>query len=113
MFDYMTDSQIAALIVGIVFSILCIATTLLAIKYAAKLNSFAKLISMALIAPFIAITGWLFLIFSFLDGFRNDELLNLLISIILSLIIVGMIIIVSKALYAKHKDFRHKVCRFL
>ncbi len=104
MFEYMTNSQIAALIVGIVFSIISIATTFLAIKYAKKINSFAKVASMALVAPFVAFAGWLFLIFSFLDGFRKDELLNLIISIILSLIIAGMIIIVAKALYSKHRD---------
>lgn len=104
MLEYMTNSQIAALIVGIVFSVISIATTLLAIKYAKKINSFAKVVSLALVAPFIAFAGWLFLIFSFLDGFRKDELLNLIISIILALILVGMIIIVAKALYTKHKD---------
>ena len=83
MLEYMTNSQIAALIVGIVFSVISVATTLLAVKYAKKINSFAKIVSMALVAPFIAFAGWLFLIFSFLDGFRKDELLNLIISIII------------------------------
>lgn len=104
MFDYMSNSQIAALILGIVFSIIAIATTCLAFKYASKFNSFAKAISMALVAPFIAFVSWLFLIFSYLDGFREDEVLNLIISILLAVIICGMIIIVARALYNKHED---------
>mgnify|MGYP005783801677 CR=1 FL=1 len=101
--EYMTQSQIAALIIGIVFSVISVATTILTIKNAEKLNTFAKAISASIIAPFIAFVGWLFLIFSFIDGFRNDETLTLIIAILLSIVIAGMVIIVSKALYNKHQ----------
>lgn len=101
--EYMTQSQIAALIIGIVFSVISVATTILTIKNADKLNTFAKAISASIIAPFIAFVGWLFLIFSFIDGFRNDETLTLIIAILLSIVIAGMVIIVSKALYNKHQ----------
>ena len=101
--EYMSQSQIAALIIGIVFSVISVATTILTIKNADKLNTFAKAISASIIAPFIAFVGWLFLIFSFIDGFRNDETLTLIIAILLSIVIAGMVIIVSKALYNKHQ----------
>ena len=101
--EYMSQSQIAALIIGIVFSVISVATTILTIKNAEKLNTFAKAISASIIAPFIAFVGWLFLIFSFIDGFRNDETLTLIVAILLSIVIAGMVIIVSKALYNKHQ----------
>ena len=104
MFEYMTDSQIAAFIIGIVFSVISIATTCLAIKYAKKFNSMTKAISMALIIPAIAFVAWFFLIFSFFDGFREDEVLNLIVSIIISVILAGMVVIVARALYNKHQD---------
>lgn len=102
-FDYMTNSQIAALIIGLVFSVIAVGTTFLSIKYAKRFDSFLKAIAITLVAPFIAFTAWLFLIFSFLDGFRNDELLNILISIVIALVICGVIIIIAKALYQKHQ----------
>ena len=102
-FDYMTSSQIAALIIGLVFSVIAVGTTFLSIKYAKKIDSFLKAILVTLVAPFVAFTAWLFLIFSFLDGFRKDELLNLLISIVIALVICGVIIIIAKALYQKHQ----------
>lgn len=102
--EYMSQSQIAALIIGIVFSVISVATTILTIKNAEKLNTFAKAISASIIAPFIAFVGWLFLIFSFIDGFRNDETLTLIVAILLSIVIAGMVIIVSKALYNKHQS---------
>ena len=103
-FEYMTSSQIAALVLGIVFSIFAVATTFLAFKYAKKINSFVKAISLALVAPFLAMIAWLFLILSFLDGFRNDEVLNIIISILIALFICCMIILIAKALYNKNKD---------
>ena len=101
--EYMSQSQIAALIIGIVFSVISVATTILTIKNAEKLNTFAKAISASIIAPFIAFVGWLFLIFSFIEGFRDDETLTLIVAILLSIVIAGMVIIVSKALYNKHQ----------
>lgn len=102
-FDYMTNSQIAALIIGLVFSVIAVGTTFLSIKYSKRFDSFLKAIAITLVAPFIAFAAWLFLIFSFLDGFRNDELLNILISIVIALVICGVIIIIAKALYQKHQ----------
>lgn len=102
-FDYMTNSQIAALIIGLVFSVIAVGTTFLSIKYAKRFDSFLKAILVTLVAPFVAFAAWLFLIFSFLDGFRNDELLNILISIVIALVICGVIIIIAKALYQKHQ----------
>ncbi len=103
-FSYMTSSQIAALILGVIFSVFAVASTFLAFKYAHRLNSFLKAISMSLVAPFLAMVSWLFLILSFLDGFRNDEVLNLIISLLISLFICCMIVFVAKALYNKNKD---------
>jgi flagellar biosynthesis GTPase FlhF len=102
-FNWMSTSQTAALIVGLVVTVIAVATTFLAFKYARKINSFIKVVSMALVAPFLAFTSWLFLIFSFLDGFRTNEILNLFISLLISLFICAMIIIVAKALYAKNR----------
>lgn len=102
MFDYMTKSQIASFIIAIIFSIISIATTFLVMKYSKKLNSFAKTICFSLTAPFIAGTAWIFMCFSFVEGLRKDDALNLIISLILSLFVFGMVIIVAKALYNKH-----------
>ena len=107
MFDYMSYSQIAALFLGIAFTVISIATTFLAVKYAKKFKSFIKTIFFSLTAPFVASVGWLFLIFSFLPGLRNDDLLNLIISI-LALFICAMVITVAKALYNKHADLEEK-----
>ena len=101
--DNLTNSQIAALIIAIVFSVLTVATVFLTIKYAKKFDSFVKATCVALSAPFVAFASWLYVIFSFLDGFRGNELVNLLISIIIALILCGVIIIISKALYNKHQ----------
>ena len=108
MFDYMSYSQIAALFLGIAFTVISIATTFLAVKYAKKFKSFIKTIFFSLTAPFVASVGWLFLIFSFIQGLRNDDLLNLIISIILALFICAMVITVAKALYNKHADLEEK-----
>ena len=43
-FDYMTNSQIAALIIGLVFSVIAVGTTFLSIKYAKRFDSFLKAI---------------------------------------------------------------------
>ena len=107
--EYLTQSQIAALIIGITFSIISIATTIISVKRADKLSSPVKAIATAVTAPFIASTSWLFLIFSFVDGFRTDETLTLIVAILLAIILIGMITIVAKALYNKHQeDFEAK-----
>lgn len=103
-FSWMTVSQTAALIIAIVLSVISVATTFLAFKYAKKINSFIKAVCMALILPFLAMASWLFLIFSFLDGFRKDEILNVIVSILVALFLCGVIIVVAKALYSKNKD---------
>ena len=59
MLEYMKLSQLAAFYLGIALTVISLATTLLALKYAKKLNSFAKAISLCLIAPFLACTSWL------------------------------------------------------
>ena len=102
-FSYMNASQTASLVLGVIFSIVSVATTILGFKYANKLNSFGKSIAMTLCAPFLAMVSWFFLILSFLDGFRKDEVLNIIISILISLFLVGVIIVVAKALYNKNK----------
>lgn len=107
--EYLTQSQIAALVIGIIFSIISIATTIISVKQADKLSSPVKAIATAVTAPFIASTSWLFLIFSFVDGFRTDETLTLIVAILLAIILIGMITIVAKALYNKHQeDFEAK-----
>ena len=103
-FSWMSTSQIAALISGIALTVISIATTLLAFKYAKKINSFIKVMAMSLVSPFLAMTAWLFLILSFLDGFRKDEFLSIVISALIALFICAMIMIVAKALYAKHRE---------
>lgn len=107
--EYLTQSQIAALVIGIIFSVISIATTIISVKQADKLSSPVKAIATAVTAPFIASTSWLFLIFSFVDGFRTDETLTLIVAILLAIILIGMITIVAKALYNKHQeDFEAK-----
>ena len=103
-FSWMSASQTAALIIGIVLSVLAVGTTFLAFKYANKLNSFLKAVSMSLIAPFLAMVAWLFLILSFLDGFRKDELLNIVVSILIALFVCTVIVLVAKALYNRNRD---------
>lgn len=102
MLEYMKLSQLAAFYLGIALTVISLATTLLALKYAKKLNSFAKAISLCLIVPFLACTSWLYLVFSYLDGLRKSEILTLFVAILLSLFICAMVVIVSKALYSKH-----------
>ncbi len=102
-FGYMTTSQTASLIVAVILTVIAFATTLLTIKYA-KNVSFGKAILLCLCAPFLAMIAWLFLIFSFLDGFRNNELLNILISILIAVFICAMLILVARTLYRKNKD---------
>ena len=103
-FSWMSASQTAALIIGIVLSVLAVGTTFLAFKYANKLNSFLKAVAMSLIAPFLAMVAWLFLILSFLDGFRKDELLNIVVSILIALFVCTVIVLVAKALYNRNRD---------
>lgn len=101
-FGYMTTSQTASLIVAVILTVIAFATTLLTIKYA-KNVSFGKAILLCLCAPFLAMIAWLFLIFSFLDGFRNNELLNILISILIAVVICAMLVLVARTLYRKNK----------
>ena len=103
-FTWMSTSQIAALIVAIIFSVCSVATSILAFKYAKKFNTFLKSVAITMVAPFLAVASWLFLILSFLDAFRNDEALNIVISILIALFLCGVVIVVSKALYAKNGE---------
>ena len=100
--DLFKTSQFVALIIGAAFTIISIATTLLAFKYAKKLKSFTKAIILIIIAPFIASAAWLYLLFSYLDGLRKNEILAFVIAVLMSIFIFGMVVVVAKALYSKH-----------
>ena len=103
-FSWMSTSQVAALIVGIALSVFAVGTTFLAFKHAKRLNSFIKATIMCLVTPFLAMVAWLFLILSFLDGFRKDELLNIIVSILIALFVCTVIVLVAKALYNRNRD---------
>ena len=104
MFEYMTLSQTVAFYFGIVCSVLSVATTLLAVKYAKKMDSFVKTLLLSLTAPFVAIASWMFLCFSFIPAFATSELLAFVCALALSVIVIAMIIIVAKCLYKKHPE---------
>ncbi len=101
-FDMMSISQIAAFIIGLVFSVLSLGMSVFAFRFAGRVKSKAAMVTMTLIFPFIAMVGWFFLIFSFVDGFRSNDIVNVIVSIVLSAIIVFMVVIVSKALYTRY-----------
>lgn len=102
MLDYMKLTQIIALFLGIGFTLISIATTIIALKCAKKIGSMAKAMALCLIAPFIACCAWLYLILSYVGSLRKNQILALVIAILLSLFIMGMVVIVAKALYNKH-----------
>ena len=100
--DLFKTSQFAALVLGIAFTLISVATTLLAFKFAKKIKSFTKAIFLILIAPFIACTAWLYLLFSYLDGLRKSEIIAFVVAILMAIFIFGMVVVVAKALYSKH-----------
>lgn len=101
MFEFMTTSQIVAFFGGILFSVLSIATSLLAVKYA-KFNSFAKTLVLSLCAPLIAVACWMFLCLSFTPAFLSQDLANLFTSLALTVAVGAMLILVARALNKKH-----------
>lgn len=102
-FSYLSTTQIVTLVLAVVFSVLAVATTFFAFKNAEKIKSKALIFVMTLVMPFIAITCWLILIFSFVKGFKGNDILNIFVSIAISLFTCFMILIVANALYQKHK----------
>lgn len=102
MLNYMSGSQIASLFVGIVFSVLAVAGLVLVIKHSKAINSFDKSIAIVLVCPFIAYTSWMFLILSCVDAFKDNELLNLIVSILVGLFITVTVITIARTLYLKH-----------
>lgn len=102
MFKYMSGSQIASLIVGIVFSILAIGSVILVSKYAKKINSFGKALALALVCPFVAYISWMFLILSYVGAFKKNELLNILVSFGIAVIIIATVVIIARTLHLKH-----------
>ena len=103
MFTNLTVTQLVAFILGIVFSIISIACCFFAYKWSKKFKSRVLACTITMIAPFIAIASWFFLIFSFVKGLKNDEVLNLFVSLALSIVACFMILIVSSLLYRKNK----------
>lgn len=102
MLDYMKLTQIIALFLGIGFTVISIVTTIIAFKYAKKIGSMAKALALCLITPFLACCAWLYLVLSYVGSLRKSEILALVVAILLSLFIMGMVVIVSKALYNRH-----------
>lgn len=102
-FKDLTNTQIVVFILGVVFSVLAVASVFWAFKYSAKIKSKVKIILYTMVLPFIAITSWLILIFSFVDGFKQDDVLNIFVSLALSIVICFMILTVAYVLYQKHK----------
>lgn len=102
MLNFMSSSQIASLFIGIAFSVLAVAGIILVVKYSKAINSFSKSLAISLICPFIAYVSWMFLILSYVDGFKKDELLNLIISILLGVVLIVTVMIVARTLYLKH-----------
>lgn len=101
-FNYLTMTQKVALLLGIIFSVLAVASTFFAFKHANKIKSKVLGLIFSLIMPFLAMTSWLILIFSFLDGFKNDDIMVIFVSIAISIVICLMILVISNALYRKH-----------
>lgn len=102
-FNYLSTTQIVTLALAVVFSILAVATTFFAFKNAERLKSKTIVFVLTMVMPFVAITCWLILIFSFVEGFKNNDIVNIFVSIAIALITCFMILIVANALYQKHK----------
>ena len=101
-FENMSDTQLAAFILGIVFSVLAIGAVIFAYVNADRIKSQVGAIILTMIMPFLAFASWLYCIFSFLEAFQGKEVINLIVSIVLAGIISFMLLIVSKALLARH-----------
>ena len=101
-FENMSDTQLASFILGIIFSVLAIGAVIFAYVNAERMKSQVGAIILTMIMPFLAFTSWLYCIFSFIEAFRDQEVINLVVSIVLAGIISFMLLIVSKALLARH-----------
>lgn len=101
-FSMISPSQLASLIIAICFSVLSLTMSLFAFKYAGRFEKKTTIVVFTLLFPFVAMTGWFFTIFSFVEWFRQTELANLLISIVLAGLITFMVVIVAKALFARY-----------
>lgn len=101
-FENMSDTQLASFILGIVFSVLAIGAVIFAYVNADRMKSQTGAIILTMVMPFLAFTSWLYCIFSFIEAFRDQEVINLVVSIVLAGIISFMLLIVSKALLARH-----------
>ncbi len=101
-FNYLTMTQKVALLLGIIFSVLAVASTFFAFKNADRIKSKVLGLILSLIMPFLAMTSWMILIFSFLDGFKNDDVMIIFVSLALCIVICLMILVIANALYHKH-----------
>ncbi len=102
MFTNLTTTQLTALILGVAFSAIAVACSFFALRWSKKIKSKVLAGAITTIAPFIAITAWFFLIFSYVKGVKEDEIFNLFISMAISLVICFMILVVSSLLYRKN-----------
>lgn len=102
-FSYLSTTQIVTLVLAVVFSVLAVATTFFAFKNAEKLKSQAIIFVLTLVMPFVAITCWLILTFTFVNGFKGNDILNIFVSLAIALFTCFMILLIANALYKKHK----------
>ena len=101
--ENLTSAQLAAFILGIIFSIFSVVAVLIAIKKTNKLKMSTGTLLLLMAMPFIAFVAWFYLAFSFIKGFGNKEFLTLMIAILSALVICIMIVVVSLALYKRSK----------
>ncbi len=99
----LTSLQLTAFVLGIVASVLAVASIFFAFKNADKIKSPALAVVLTIIFPLIAISGWLMLIFSFVPAFASNDLLNILVSIAIAVVVCAAITLVSCLLHKKHK----------
>lgn len=104
MFNNLTSGQIAAFILGLIFSVLAVAGIFFAYKNADRIKSKSWICLLTMVMPFVAITCWLIFSFSFVEVFKKSEVLNVFVSLGISVVICFMILIVANALYHKHKN---------
>lgn len=98
-----TSAQLAAFILGIIFSVFSVVAVLIAIRKPNKLKMSTGTLLLLMVMPFIAFIAWFYLAFSFIRGFANNEFLTLMIALLSALVICVMIIVVSLALYRRSK----------
>lgn len=103
MFANLTTTQLTAFILGIVFSGIAVACSFFCLRWARKFKSKILACAVTTISPFIAISAWFFLIFSYVKGIKEDEIFNLFISMALSLVVCFMIVTISYVLFNKNK----------